>query len=187
MAGSIIAASRRAAMKYYEYDPDMDRFDSLEASKSGDKILATIKGERLGDSWKPIRVKVQEEHGVMGDFPYLSPHYKVPVFSERAWQALQELVGPYVEALPLKSEVGDFFAINVLHVEDCLDEERSEFSTLENGKIYAVDEHVFKKGYTPKSPIFWLPQVRDKVLVTDVLRKQIEKHKLKGLLWSPLD
>jgi len=103
------------------------------------------------------------------------------------WESLGELIGSHVEALPLRCKAGQFFAINVLRVEDGLDADRSEFARLEsNNRIYRVEKYVFKRDFIPTSPIFWAAQVQNEVLVTGVFREWVERKQLKGLQWFPL-
>ncbi len=174
-------------MRYYKLTADVNRFDCLKVDAKGDKQLTALRGERVAANWKPLTVQTDVQTGKMGDFPGLSCHGKIPVFSRRAWEALAELLGGHVEALPLRGKAGDFFAINVLAIEDCLVEERTQFGRFEsNNKIYRVEKYAFKRGYAPVSPIFWVPQVRDAVLVTDVLREQVERHGFTGLEWISL-
>ena len=173
-------------MKYYKFEPDVNGFDGLKASAQVDKVLKTIKGVPLAETWKSLPVQLDDVTGVMGDFPGLAGFSNIPVFSQRAWEALEALVGPHVEALPLRYKSSPFFAINVLAIEDCLDEEKTEFGRLSNNKIYCVEKYVFKRDFTPQSPIFWVKQVQDEVLVSDAFRKEVKKNGLTGLEWFAL-
>src|SRR4051812_42527176 len=116
-------------MRYYQYSPDMNRFDGVKATGRNDKALAAIKGQPLADTWAAVPVQHDPvSKGKWGDFPYLSGHATVPVLTPQAWEALQPLIGPCVEALPLRCKgKGELFALNVLCVEDCLDETKSVF------------------------------------------------------------
>lgn len=169
-------------MRVYQYDPDVDNYDGLKATSKGDKVLAQIKGSPLVATWTPVSMQVDVESGVMGEFPSAAGHF-FPVFSEHAWSVLQPHLGNHVEALPLLCKAGKFLAINVVTVEDCLDEDESEFDRLANGKIYAIDSYVFKKGIKIDSPIFRIPQDPNEIHVTDVFRDLVTRNKLKGLLW----
>src|SRR5690349_15491728 len=117
-------------MIYYQFSPDVNQFDRLKASSRFDKALSAIKRQPLGSAWQSVPVQVEVDTGVMGDFPGLASHSKIPVFSEQAWKSLESVIGPFVEGLPLRCKAGIFFAINVLAIEDCLDEKKTVFARL---------------------------------------------------------
>jgi hypothetical protein len=170
-------------MAVYVIKPDSDTFDSIMPVRSDDwDIFAEFDGRRLADSWKPVACRIYRV-GRSGDFPSLLNH--VPVFSERAWQALEPLLRGYVEALPLETEEGRFLAINVLELLDCLDETRSEVERLPDGHIIFIDRYVFREDCLGDTPMFKLPQLSlTQVLVSERFKSAVEEHGLEGLIFQ---
>ncbi len=76
---------------------------------------------RLASIWKPVEVVGRVRK--FNDFPCADT---VPAFSERAVDALRDLLEPHGELLPLKSTLGNYYAYNVTTVADVLDVDRSD-------------------------------------------------------------
>src|SRR3954447_5891948 len=101
-------------MIVYRYFPDVDRFDAVVARGRAEKPLKSFKGEPLAATWTPVPVQLEAQSAGLGDFPALSGHtFQIPVLSERAWRALEPLVGPYVEVLPVACKAAPLVALNV--------------------------------------------------------------------------
>src|SRR5438045_3641668 len=115
-------------MSVYRYIALSDEFESISIPGPVMEILALLDPIRRGvpcaTGWRPIRVNVDATAGGAGDFPSLQEG-AVPVFSERALDALGPLIQGRIEALPIVHPNGQYFLINVLDIVDCLDESRS--------------------------------------------------------------
>ena len=171
-------------MVIYKYFPDLDRFAAVKVSSKAVNVLRTIRGEPLAATWTPLPVQLEPQSGELGDFPGLSGFtFDIPVLSERAWKALEPLLGPHVEALPLKYKLAPLFALNVLKAEDCLDMEKTKFARFDSGTIYAVEKYVFRANYPAACPLFWALPACNELLATKALKTAVEKAKLRGLLW----
>ncbi len=87
--------------------------------------------DALAKTWNPRRIYpiVIEDEAPdsrrLGDVPNHTSG-NVLIFSRRAVEALRDLLGPADEILPLESDLGEFFVVNVLTVLDCLDIDRCE-------------------------------------------------------------
>lgn len=182
-------------MNIYKYVPDSDKYDCLDNMQDWDVFWT---GTLLAPSWTPISVPYYARYGQPSDFPHLCG--PLPVFSKRAWHALQPLISKAVEALPLICDTemiplprgerkivpagpfGPYFAINVLDIVDCLDHDRSEITLYSNGAVMMVDSYAFKAGCLKDKHILKLPETRDlEVLVSEQFKNVVETNKLQGL------
>jgi hypothetical protein len=194
-------------MKFYMYQVDVNKYNqALDASGPAIRSLDRFTGNPIGKSWKPLRLPL-DDHGRIGDFCPILGTSGVPVFTEKAWTALQPLIGPRVEALLLlcnqryvhlpgdkhklepAGPFGPFFAINVLDVLDCLDHKKSDVRYDSKGRLDEIRDHVFRASRQIKSHIFKLveqPGASGEVFVSEEFKRLVEQHKLKGLEFYPV-
>jgi hypothetical protein len=92
------------------------------------------------------------------------------------------VLGPHVEALPLKYKAAPLFALNVLKAEDCLDMEKAKFARFDNGTIYDVEKYVFRADYPAACPLVRALPARNELLATRALKTAVEKAGLRGPL-----
>lgn len=172
-------------MGFYIAIPDSDEFDSLVTVNPEDwDVFERFNGRPLASSWVPVPVKIYPGKR-RGDFPSLISY--VPVFSEKALQILEPLVGSSIEALPLQCKKGSFYAINVLDLAAALDLERSEIVRFSDGGIMDVERHVLKEDLLAGKNIFKLAEMpRDRVFVSEAFKKSVEENGLKGLIFRPV-
>jgi hypothetical protein len=158
----------------------------------------------IGDNW--LSVKVEEwEHTyshIPGDYPVLGgfPGYPItPVFSQKAVNALANLLEGNGELLPLICEFGQYYAFNITSEVDALDEERSElklnselypYETPSEPDFYLVTRFAFHPDRVADLSIFKLPKRnrKNRPLVTERFVQRVQEADLKGmafnLLWS---
>lgn len=132
---------------------------------------------QLRSLWKPAAVKGRVQP--WNDYPAVS--LNVPAFSIRAVQSLQELLEPHGELLPLVTDVGEYYAYNVLTVVDVLDEEKS-FIHWSSTRSYASRIYRFecRNDMLEGQSIFRLPQQMSNYFVTEVFAERVRKHHLQG-------
>src|SRR5271157_4194126 len=111
-------------LQVYRYHDLPSEYESItEADDQCRQQLDQLKrGVRSLSGWTPPRVQfaLVESPTVPGDFPCL--YRRLPVFSQRAWDALRPLIQSAVEALPIIHPSGKpHYIINLLDVVDCLD------------------------------------------------------------------
>jgi hypothetical protein len=105
-----------------------------------------------------------------------------PVISSKGKLALDQLIAPHAEILPLATVRGvDLHAVNVLTLVDCLDERRSQivYSPDEPGRIVNVLAFSFKGRCVPDVPIFKIATYPNDVFVT---RTFVEHTRAAGLV-----
>jgi hypothetical protein len=171
-------------MSSYKIIQDVQHYDSVVLPRAASyKKLEVLAGvEPVAAKWVPLTVRFHKMEKA-GDFPYLSTD--VPVFTKRALQALQPLIGQSIEALPLECESEELYAIHALELMDCLDHSRSVVTRFPSGGIMDVEEFVFKKNCDQGKHIFRLTDAPTKyVFVSDQFKSVVEKNKLRGLIFE---
>jgi len=112
-------------------------------------------GEPMAKNWTPPPLTLLNKSKRLKDF--ISFALCAPTVSERAKAALEPLIGPFCEFLPLiRLKNVDYYAINVLLVVDCVDRENSRilYSPTDPERILTVSEYRFIKSRIPDAPIF---------------------------------
>lgn len=175
-------------MQIYELRRDADHYRWLDTTDGGDITGFEIDSSLVGATWEPLVVQwmTEDMEGTLeGDFPTLG---NLRVFSQKAVDALLELLVENGELLPLISKDGQFYVYNVTRVADALDEERSEvvrFKT--SGRIMRIEHYRFRSELLAGLSIFKVPQLTE-VFVTDAFVKRVQEANLKGFafreLWS---
>lgn len=120
------------------------------------RFRRTFDGSSLAGSWKPMEVYWDTDRGTRErcDFSTL---IGVPVFSERAVEALGDLLEGRGELLALEVAEGDRqFLFNVTRLSDALDEQRSEIDYFDDGTVLAIDHYEFAPERLAGETIFKL-------------------------------
>ncbi len=179
-------------MKWFRYRPDANHYDGVRLIMQDDEPVVGLHydSKSVGGSWEPVAVEGFDDNpGIEGDFPSLSNYNKIPIFSQRAWEVLQPLIGYCTEALPIKHPSGQqFYIVNVMDIIDCLDEERSELvRNAATGRVSEVFKYCFKDDMLDGKHIFKTPlKSGAELFVDDSFRATVEAKGLKGLVFKPL-
>lgn len=182
-------------MKIWMLDADVDIFDWLDTVKDFDvDERQTFDGRSKINNWEPLAVKVMEpDEGEilnqdLGNTPGFHSH--IPVFDKKALDCLKDLMEDFVEILPLLSVDGEFYAINVTTVLNCIDYDRAEYEMFSDGnRIMCFDKYVFKEDIVKGKHIFKIVDERlGNPFVSDEFRKKVLKSGLRGfkfeLVWD---
>ena len=168
-------------MKLFRFVPDSDEFGYLD--NSGDWSMFE-RGKPV-KTWKPIAVKYVPHGKKKGDFPGL--FLNVPVFSNKAWEVLKNLIEKTVQTFEIITNGGPYLVINVCTVIDCLDKKKSTFVYYPNGSIMRVESYVFRKGIIRDRHMFAIPETLGlEVIVTEEFVKAVKKSKLTGVLFDEI-
>lgn len=106
-----------------DFNPDIDEFR---------RNPRTWQVPRMARCWTPQPVIGRVRS--FNDYPTVGG--SVPAFSRRAVDALRDLLEPNGELLPLVSDVGEYYAYNVITVADILDQERSKLQLMSLLDVY---------------------------------------------------
>jgi hypothetical protein len=178
-------------MNIYKLKADFERYQGFSHLKNEDcKRLVDyeldhrwFRGAAIGDQWWPIAMGLNEgdEDLPPGDFPWCS----FPAFSKRAVEALQDLLDPNGEILPLICEFGDYYAFNTTQVVDALNEEYSELKRFKSsGRISEILRYEFYPEKLQGLSIFKLRQSPSKDYVTDTFVQRVQEAGLVGFDFS---
>lgn len=173
---------------------DTTHFNSLSLKARSKGVFPRLDGTPELETWNPQEVwyhplDFNENKGI-ASFPSWGT---VNVCDAKAKQIISGLVDDHVEFLPLIFHKGahpessattgacdEYYAINPVTILDCLDHERSEFSSF--GPLKKIGKYVFKPDCIREIPIFILPiSKRTKLFVTDAFKQLIEDYNLTGL------
>lgn len=145
-------------------------------------------GSPRADIWKPLPVRRMEPEKELplSDFP----GFALPVFSKKAWDCLEPIIGGQVEVLPLVFEEGPYFAINVINVLNAIDYEKSVYQTFTSSlRIMMFTKYVFVKEKVKNHSIFLLSdERRRRPFVSDAFVTMVKSNNLTGfrfeLVWD---
>ncbi len=134
---------------------------------------------KLGAKWKPP--KVEGRVAEFNDFPGID--MVLPAFSQRAVDALKDLLEPNGEILPLRSNTKTkFYFYNILNIANVLNKSRSVCEFWCRPPTTAVDiEHFeFHKNKVQELSIFRIPQLPVYTFVTNVFVDRVNACGLTG-------
>jgi hypothetical protein len=175
-----------------DYNPNSDDPAGKEFSLPHDKWTVDVHftDKSLAKQWEvPVVRCFEEDPQTEGDFPALNNYDQVPVMSERAWHALQPLIGYCCEALPIiHSRGGPYYIIHVMETIDCLDVDKSEFTrNAATGRVSHISRYALKEKLLVGKHIFKLPlESGADLIMDDEFRKTVEANGLKGLQFKEL-
>lgn len=167
-------------MKIWILDCDVDIYENLTWKEELDiDYIQSFDGAEKMKNWNPMKVKRMYDRE-FSNTPGLSPH--IPVFDEKAISVLGDLLIGNAEILPLNCEDGNFYAINVINVMDCIDYEKSQYKTFRDGKrIMRFTKYVFDERKIEGMNLF---KTKDEPLkrpfVSEVFRKRVVDNNLTG-------
>ncbi len=137
------------------------------------------------DNWAPPPITVRGKSKRLRDF--VSWMLMAPVVSDRAKGALEELLEPHVQVLPLIQLRGkQYYAINVTRLVDCLDRQRSDvvYDRRDSSRILNIYRFRFAASRLESVPIFKLPDYPDEVFVRGSFVEAVKKHDLRGAAFA---
>lgn len=167
-------------MKIWILDCDVDNYENLTCKKKLDiDYIQTFDGAEKIKDWSPMQVKRMYDRE-FSNSPGFSPH--IPVFDEKAINVLADLLIGNAEILPLDCEDGNFYAINVINVMNCIDYEKSKYKTFRDGKrIMRFTKYVFDEKKIVGVNLF---KTKDEPLkrpfVSEEFRKRVVENQLTG-------
>lgn len=177
-------------MKIWKLDCDVDHYENLVRVDNSDlNLLQSFDGRSQINNWTPL--KVEPMYGCNRPFsntPGFLPH--IPVFDENAIKVLKYFLNKNAEILPLDCNLGEFYAINVTKVIDCIDYEKSIYKTFRDGKrIMRFSKYFFNVDEISTEDFF---KIKDEPLkrpfVSDNFKNIVTNSSLTGfkfeLVWD---
>jgi hypothetical protein len=147
-------------------------------------INSAINGTERASSWSPIEMKlIREDEGRVldhSDAPWLGAH--ALVLRSNAVRALESLLTPNGEVLPLRCDTANVSLFNPLDVIDALDEEASHSLRFSDGRLMRIGRYVFRPEAIRGKDIFKIPNLRvSPTFVSQSFVTLWTRHRLKGL------
>ena len=133
------------------------------------------------------RIGKEKRSNVLPDFTHigLTP---IPTFSERAVQALGDMLSRNGELAPIKmNEAMQYYGFNPTRIVDVVDEEKSTIAYFSDGGLMDIDHYVLRPDVKELPPIFRIPQlVENTTYVSDEFIARVNGCKLTGFRFQPL-
>jgi hypothetical protein len=144
------------------------------------KVILELMDKPFGDSWRPLPVQIEPSEAMANFPPGLASG--VLLCDKRALEFIQPLIAKSAEVLPLHSQEGNFYIVNITDVIDCLDHSASEFEYFRSGDIKRILRYIFKSDCINGKPIFKIREKqRGPIYVSDEFKAHVESNKLTGL------
>jgi len=179
-------------MQYYRYQPDANSFSGLGFSSKHDEWIEQLHDSDMSliDRWvTPVAHGFVDNPTIAGDFPSLSNFWRIPIFSQIAWDVLFPLIGYCCEALPIADANGHgYFVIHVMDTIQALDLAHAVVSrNATTGRVNRVFRYAFYADKVSEKHIFKLPlEVGGELIVDGDFRRTVEMNGLRGLLFNEL-
>nr|WP_263324590.1 DUF1629 domain-containing protein [Neobacillus sp. Marseille-Q6967] len=173
-------------MKIWQLLNQYEGFEILQCTTDQGQLLFRehFRGVPMESIWEPPTFSTYQK-GKESDFP--SGFVTVPVFSEKAVNALREWLDLKGELLPLENDRDQkYYAFNVLNVLDCIEEEKVEVKRFKNGRIMKYTKYAFRQDVVAGQGIFKMVNHETKkiisrdVFVTDEFREKVLDSGLNG-------
>jgi hypothetical protein len=143
-------------------------------------------GQPIGAEWEPPLLRLHDDKRrplPVGDFPSFIG--TIPVFGERAVEALGDLLRAHGELLPIRTPSDTYYAFNSLKVIDALDEECSDIVPNGRGGILHIARIAFHADRLGAIPIFKIPETV-RTFVTDAFVDRVKEAGLLGFRFDPV-
>jgi hypothetical protein len=171
-------------MAIHELRANPDVFDGLHPINDDDWDLVKFWGEPIAATWTPVAVKIdpvprKHREQAHSDYPSLAD----PVVTEHALTVLRPLIADSVEILPLAYPHEPLYALNVVRVLDCLDDDRLVYH--EGTTI--IEKYAFKPGSTEGQHIFKIKRLLSRVFVSEEFKRRVDDAGLLGFHFFAVD
>jgi len=149
-------------------------------------------GGRFAEEWEPPYLRLyegeldEEEIEAAKPIPDFVHGYIDWACSQRAKEVIEPLVGEEVEFLPLRTEVGPYWEMNLPRI-SCLDDARAEVKRFSSGRIMRVLRYAIQWQKIQGHHLFYVaedwPSSR---FASETFRRLVEGHGLKGLMFREI-
>lgn len=134
---------------------------------------------------KPVEDKWEVCSMLRGEFKKHPDFFEIAnsgviAMSKRAKDVLESFVVK-TEFLPINTDAGVYYAINVLNVLDCLNKEESKFVSTKQGQIVEFTYIDFYPEMLEGNNLFKIPEMPYRTFVSSVFLEEYEMNDFEGL------
>jgi hypothetical protein len=133
-------------------------------------------------AWRPLYMRRDE--------PMKHPDFfevdgtDVLAASERAVDCLKDFLNAKTELLPIRTDAGPYYVLNVLNFVDCLDRKASAYTATPDGTIVSYSELEFDEEKLEGHGLFKIPQLPYVTFISSDIQEQCEQDGLEGLVFD---
>lgn len=169
-----------------EYDASIERpeidFTAWVNQSNNWTLLNDILDQKLPSSaW--IAAGLVVESSDVGSWDIYCLPGTLGMFSARAIESLGSNAWQYFELLPCKINEYSYWIPKCVRPISCLDVEESDIVYFSHAphRVKDVRHYVFCDGMLPESSIFCVPEMRNHLLCTDIIREMVLRRRLHGI------
>lgn len=168
------------------YDQDYENFNSI----SDDSFLffdRNFRGDKILNYNKIIDIETgfKGEKAENGEKVDISNLGTIPIFMPNAIRILEPSIKHNIQKIKLNhKEYGECYAINVLTVLDCLNEEKCIMQRLRSGKVFKISKYEFNKEINYPDIFKITTDNKTGIFVTENFIRKVTENKLKGILFK---
>ncbi len=137
----------------------------------------------VGDKWKRL--------GMITGEPMKHPDFfeveetGVIAASEKAINVLERHLNDAVELLPIETDIGKFYILNVTYFIDCFNKSKSLFTASNTGTVVSYIKLEFNEKKIGESAIFKIPELPYRIFLSDKIESLCKRQNLRGLEFDP--
>jgi len=134
------------------------------------------------EQWRSL-LMVRGEPKRYSDF-FLVDDSAVVAISQKAAEGFRKVLDKKVELLPIETDMGKYYAINVINFIDCLNKPDSIYTATNSGVIVNYAQLEFDETRLDGNAIFKIPELPYITLITDDIRTLCARESLRGLMFD---
>jgi len=136
----------------------------------------------LSSKWRPLHL-LRGEPRKHPDFFEIDDTGVIAV-SSKSLHFLRDFLNAKIETLPIETDAGRYYALNVLNFVDCLNKRDSDCVATKEGLIVNYSLLEFDPEKLGHHSIFKIPELPYQTFVSDDIQEQCEEENLQGLLFD---
>jgi len=176
-----------AAVWSLETDNDFTKFyfPLEEDKKKFDEIVVNYfeQSKPVSKFW-PILLMLRGEPMKHPDFFEIDNSNTLAI-SEKALGHIKGGLNKQIELLPIQTDAGMYYILNVLNFVDCLNLNESKYIATSNGIIVSYSLLEFEEKKLSEQNMFKIPQLPYYTFISSYIHDQCEDHDLHGLTFDP--
>ncbi|MBQ7944241.1 MAG: hypothetical protein IJ326_09300 [Lachnospiraceae bacterium] len=183
-------------MKIWKLKSELGEYESFQLLSQDKDFLKDFKDKILSGQLQKGKLENLELELVEGekysDLPKLWSCSGILMFSERAKECLDDLLGNSVEYVEARTDNKTFYIVNILEILDAINYEEAVLRRLDTGLVVGFDKYSFLKEKIQNLHMFKVllngKIYSTEIYVTEELKEKVEMEQLIGfkfeLVWD---